>query len=347
MPVAPHTPGELYFIGERDLHTQQDTPFFKIGIVREKENRTSSDRVLEHQTGNPRPLHVVQVLQTPIVEKVETFLHGLFAPDRVAGEWFYLPGDKLNVVVESAKKTVEQAKSYSSALTDESKLKSQIASGPPIEPSYEQMQVYIRCHQIRAALKHCSHAAGIVTNAMVAAINSDVDVSRWFTLQKKNAQEKFDEKALEKDHHDIWSRYVQEGEEVRGSFLLTSPKNLDAELDVDHELEKLVLELEALKLSVDSGQSTIGELHSVFLQISSREAALTWESDQLQTQLRVACGISSEIIGVCKWDRQLKVKTKFDKKAFKNDHPDLFSQFVTVETPAPSQIIHRHRGFAV
>ena len=49
--------GEIYFIGEKDLRTKELTQYFKVGIVRENpENadRESTQRLLEHQTGNPR-----------------------------------------------------------------------------------------------------------------------------------------------------------------------------------------------------------------------------------------------------------------------------------------------------
>ena len=39
------TPGELYFVGENDLIDGTLTPLVKIGLVREKEDRTSEERV--------------------------------------------------------------------------------------------------------------------------------------------------------------------------------------------------------------------------------------------------------------------------------------------------------------
>jgi hypothetical protein len=56
--------GEIYFIGEKDLRSKEVTPYFKVGIVRENaENadRDSTQRLLEHQTGNPRELYIESV----------------------------------------------------------------------------------------------------------------------------------------------------------------------------------------------------------------------------------------------------------------------------------------------
>jgi hypothetical protein len=75
--------GEIYFIGEKDLRTKELTQYFKVGIVRENEenaDRDSTQRLLEHQTGNPRELYIESVVKTDLVELVETLLHKKFAP---------------------------------------------------------------------------------------------------------------------------------------------------------------------------------------------------------------------------------------------------------------------------
>ena len=68
------TSGELYFIGEEDIKTGEKSSYYKIGIVRESEGRTSVNRLSEHQTGNPRRLLIAHALETPAVEAVETAL---------------------------------------------------------------------------------------------------------------------------------------------------------------------------------------------------------------------------------------------------------------------------------
>jgi hypothetical protein len=80
--------GEIYFIGEKDLRSKEITPYFKVGIVRENldnADRDSTQRLLEHQTGNPRELYIESVVKTELVELVETLLHKKFAPLGVRG----------------------------------------------------------------------------------------------------------------------------------------------------------------------------------------------------------------------------------------------------------------------
>ena len=79
------TPGQLYFINEQDVKTGERSSYYKIGIVRDAAGRDSKNRLLEHQTGNPRKLCIVESLSMPAVEAVETNLHYLFARNRVMG----------------------------------------------------------------------------------------------------------------------------------------------------------------------------------------------------------------------------------------------------------------------
>ena len=56
--------GHLYFINEQDVRTGEKSNYYKIGIVYDDKGRDSTDRLLEHQTGNPRQLHIVCLLYT-------------------------------------------------------------------------------------------------------------------------------------------------------------------------------------------------------------------------------------------------------------------------------------------
>ena len=104
--------GEIYFIGEKDLRSKEVTPYFKVGIVRENpENadRDSTQRLLEHQTGNPRELYIESVVKTELVELVETLLHKKFAPLGVRGEWMLLTASELADVQKEAQSLAKEA----------------------------------------------------------------------------------------------------------------------------------------------------------------------------------------------------------------------------------------------
>ena len=64
--------GTIYVIGEKEDESNSHTLFYKCGIVRDGTGRDSHIRLLEHQTGNPRKLVVVETISAPFVEYVGT-----------------------------------------------------------------------------------------------------------------------------------------------------------------------------------------------------------------------------------------------------------------------------------
>ncbi len=94
------TLGHLYFLSEMDVLRNERTPYIKIGIV--KNERTSKDRIFEHQTGNPRKIHLEKELETPFVSNIETIIHHLYNQKRVAMEWFMLTPHEMDEVYSRA-----------------------------------------------------------------------------------------------------------------------------------------------------------------------------------------------------------------------------------------------------
>ena len=98
-------PGTIYFVEERDLLGFPTPNYVKIGLVKENEKgRSSDDRKDEHQTGNPRPLVVVDSIDTEAnVSALETMIHQSLAMYRHRGEWFVKPNGELKLFLEKAK----------------------------------------------------------------------------------------------------------------------------------------------------------------------------------------------------------------------------------------------------
>ena len=98
-------PGTIYFVEERDLLGFPTPNYVKIGLVKNNEKgRSSDDRKDEHQTGNPRPLIVVDSIDTEAnVSALETMIHQSLAMYRHRGEWFVKPNGELKLFLEKAK----------------------------------------------------------------------------------------------------------------------------------------------------------------------------------------------------------------------------------------------------
>ena len=95
------TPGNLYFIRDIDYLTGEVGKYVKIGIV--TNDRTTEDRIKNHQTGNPRGIYpVAEVTDVPFVERLETHLHYEYNEHWITGEWFLLNDKEVKALVARA-----------------------------------------------------------------------------------------------------------------------------------------------------------------------------------------------------------------------------------------------------
>jgi hypothetical protein len=81
-------PGEVYIIGEYEVGTATPTGRYKIGMV--QNNRTSYDRITEHQTGNPNRLFIADYVVCEASHLVEKLMHAKWNSERISQEWFDL-----------------------------------------------------------------------------------------------------------------------------------------------------------------------------------------------------------------------------------------------------------------
>ena len=77
--------GWIYAIRDEDYLDQSISRYVKLGLT----ERTVAQRIREHQTGNPRrEFEAINSKYIELMNYGEKYLHHVFAPDRIAGEWF-------------------------------------------------------------------------------------------------------------------------------------------------------------------------------------------------------------------------------------------------------------------
>jgi T5orf172 domain len=337
--------GELYFVGEKDPLTNEDTQFVKIGIVRENENRTTDYRIKEHQTGNPRLLHSVSIIETPIVERVETTMHGKFAPWRLSGEWFVFRLSERSAAIKAAEELASQASANQRNMKLAEEFKSVKSLGEMILPSNELLDVHRRLVGIRSQIKACKSMADSVVNALKDASTRGVDVTKLLTFQDKKGAERFDAENFKLKHPNLWTQFVTVEPSFKGSFLVTDPAAARPDpFALFPELSELNRRIEQALLV---GNYEVSELHEMFLEVLTLQSPAEWEEDLLEDQIKSECGNAPGLSGVCKWSREEVSKEVFDKAGLKAAHPDTYTQFVTVGESTRSAVPARDRGFQI
>lgn len=110
----------------------------KIGLVADP--RISAERLLEHQTGNPRRLDIPagHIVKTAAVSMVEAQLHRRLSKSRVGGEWFSFNDEsELISAIDHAKNLAVEAETLVPILLEVDRLQ-KLPSTEALVPSSEE-----------------------------------------------------------------------------------------------------------------------------------------------------------------------------------------------------------------
>ena len=339
--------GELYFLGELDHRTQQPTPYVKIGIVRESDVRDTAQRLKEHQTGNPRQIVEVAVLGTPNVERVETTMHGLYAPYGVGGEWFERSGAELAATIRHAEELVATMRTAEVSLHEAERLARVESSGELLDPDSTVVDLHRRLLELRAVDGAISAASDAVRTALWTAHGRGLPVDRWVSVQSKAVADAFDKDAFAHAHPDVHERFLTEKQRMSQRFNPTKDKSLEV------SVERLAPNVIGLSQAIAEVATTATEqvdqaavLHRHYLNLLVEKAAVELEMEMLAAAVKTACGVAPGISGVCTWKRELKTELKLDESALKRELPELYARYLVARPPTTAVVVSRHRGYA-
>lgn len=338
--------GEIYFVGEIDPRTGRETPFTKVGLVRQNDLRSTNDRVREHQTGNPRELTIFKIIQTPVVERVETFLHGRFAPSRISGEWFSFDGDLRATAIKEAAGLARTAKKAESILADAEELRSMASSDRIARATKRSTEIHRRLLALRADDKRLSAVENQLKETLVAAREAGVDVTQFLVSQLRQASEKFDEKAFMESHPKIWNSFLIDKMGIQGSFRLTKLKDGDTKVPTSNKsIPELVSSLESLLARGISDPKRAAKAHLSYLDLLTLWAVVDWETDLLEAEARVLCGKASGIEGLFTWKRTASTTQTLDKAALERERPELYEKFLTRSKQTTAHVLAKDLNY--
>ena len=319
------TPGQLYFVNEQDVRTGERSRYFKIGIVRDAADRDSQDRLLEHQTGNPRKLCIVENLTMHAVEAIETNLHYLFARNRVMGEWMEFTDVELQSAIAKAKELAAEMEENHSDFEISETLKEKVSNGSKLEASEEAQEIYSEYLEYKEISGICAELLAKYDEYLDSAIEQGVDVSSVAKVQLRAGAKRFDEKLFAEKYPGLFEAFADKKYPVKGSFRWSTAKNWNA--DVSFLTEDQVERLTALKEQLESAEyslQTTLELHEKHLGVLEIQKYAEWKMTIANTKARVLTGEYEGIEGVCTWKREAKEVITLRKADLKAQYPDEF-----------------------
>lgn len=322
------TPGEIYFIRERDFLSHETSNYVKVGLVREKDDRDSEERLLEHQTGNPRELFIHKVVKTPAVSAIEGLLHGLFAEHRVSGEWFDFTPGNLSRCIEEAEKFAKQADEQISIIAEAARLKDVPSNGAVIEPTREIRDYFSEYSDASFCLDQCEIKEAAIKELYIKAEEADEEVEHLVEKQERKARVTLDKKALEAAHPDVISKYTTSSTSISGRATFASVDCIEASMTLlGPDTDDFMMDLQRAIQKVEDGEESVDYLQDYDLQLTQLITAAEWLQEISMANIKAFCGEASEVAGILKWNRKEVVKESFNEKLFKESEPELYAEF--------------------
>ena len=323
------TPGQLYFINEQDVQTGARSSYYKIGIVRDAAGRDSKNRLLEHQTGNPRKLCIVEALPMPAVEAIETNLHYLFARNRVMGEWMHFSDSELQNAIKKAKELAAEMEENIEDYKFAEILKNTKSNGSKLAATEEAEEWYGTIQDLKEVLEACDDALAQYDDYLYEAIERGIDVSGRAKVQTRAGAKKFDEALFAATYPELYKKYSTSIFPVRGSFRVKPAKDWNPDLSaINQEQVELLVEFKDQLLNADHSMDTGFALHEKHLGVLEIKKYVEWKIDIANVKLRVMTGDAEGIEGICTWKREEKEVVTFDRTKLQAEHPEEYNACV-------------------
>lgn len=318
--------GEIYFIAEEPSLTAPQVRV-KIGLVREnKKNRDSKDRLMDHQTGNPRNLVLVDAIRTARVSHVENSLHQRYASRRGIGEWFQLSKAELDSAIAECSDLAAQQSAHlpviqqADALTHSTRNDVVVAASEEAIEWHRSLKIAKASESIFVQLKskykervEMAHEAGFDVNGFAAVTRSRQRLDSWLKEHHKDAYQNCKRPSKSARFKDI-------GPEVKPALV---PDHIE-----------LAEEFSA-KISESNPQTGFEEVHRLYLETRRPSAIWKEEKNLAIAHLKVLCGFNQGIENLCEW--KTVVSQKFSVEIAEDKYPHLVQAHATIEVfGAPS-----------
>jgi hypothetical protein len=330
-------PGWLYFLGEEDYTTGIRSPYVKIGKT--DYDKPVSKRITEHETANPRRvLEVAPSIRTEFIDPLETHMHHRFSLNRVHGEWFRFTPAKLRAAVVEAKRVNAEMSALVGKAKRANTVAKKVSNGSmkmATAAAKKAHTAYVTAEKQRTLLELKQQEVVLELRRLAGTREGIAEIVDQIM---PTPSVKLDKNALEAKRGALYRRFVVQKTSFTVRFSITG-KPTAAKV---HPTAKAKVEAKAAKLPVvtvvkgamKSRSSSAKKWHAEWLRLHSEMAALSWESNRREIEIKSLCGDAEGIEGVCTWKRENKTTSKFDGTAFKKAHPRIWSSFTKTSKPS-------------
>ena len=336
--------GEIYFIREQLADGYSE--FTKIGLVRERDGRSSADRTKEHQTGNPRPLVPIEVIPTVFVSEVENTMHREFASRRILpGEWFKLDDGQLSQAIARCNTLAATNSSYVPMFEEAERLENHPSGADLLPVSDEAKQLWSAHRASTYGLKQISDVISSYKVFLVSAKSRGVEVDDYVRISESAGRQTLDKALFRKDHLDIVQSFTVTVTQLSGKFSVTISKGED--FSNDAQIAETLTATAALAAAITRAEESthaLDAMHQLYLTLIGLQPALKKQVAIAEANLQVLCGTHAGIETICSWPRAEEESSKTDWKAIKDTHPSEHAACTRMGNPSQTVVLKKGSG---
>ena len=337
--------GTIYFVEEQDQLGFTTAGYLKIGLINDNvHGRTSNDRKDEHQTGNPRPLIVVDSIDTTAsVSTLESLIHQCLTMHRHRGEWFVKPnGDHKQFKEKSLelKKSLEELNSLERGLQEYTAIED---SGEEIKEDSVATDIHHELVETTSTIQHIDEQKKLVEyklRSLGGERMSDITGICSYQLSKPIAR--FNKKEFQTDNPELFNKYAVN--EISQTFRLRKGpgKRKNEELS---QLKKLceVQQIQGEESPILIASKEAQCLHHEWLTLHTAREPLSSRKSYLTATLKIICGEKRGIENVCSWSRSSKPNLK--KSNLRDVSDELITKYIFTGEPTRKFIINPFRPY--
>ena len=318
-------PGTIYFIGERDLVSGEETAYVKIGLT--KLDRSPEDREDNLKTGNPRELFVKHQEYVPLVHSVERALRYEFRLQNVLLEWHVFRPDspkKLSEAVSLCQQLGKEFTEYVPVIEKAKSLGLSESTGDvkPKTPDAEHWwrEYLIHSHVMKLEASAQKQFTGLAKSA--AAEGRPAPKGTKTTVQ---SLEVIDWKRFEIENPDVCAAFptsiFSRKFDAKGK-LSSSELQTPLVLDVQSRVNRFD---ELLKTPASEEPEYYSDLFRQYLMIEEIANFSSFRKEIARCQLSVLCGDAPGIQDLVVWKSNYTIKP--DYKGIQNAHSQLVDEY--------------------
>ena len=321
--------GEVYFIREQDRSTGKLTENVKIGMV--SKQGESSNRLKQHQTGNPRDLILHHVVVTPAPFWVENGLHQRLDGVRVRAEWHRLEDKDLENAIRLAEVLAGESFEHIPFIDEQERLKLCVSNGEILDATVESSEWQIRLSKAKAQLDCVNNLKDKYKEVISGMSQDEIEQGQQEDLFhiEHYTDIKFDLDGFTKKYPDLIEKFTFSETKIKQRL---SPKYLDFEIsEIDPSLESFSGEFLALCDRVSKREIDFSSLRELESDLQFRENVLSWEKEISTSHLATICGIANGIKDQLTWKRSEETTSSLDKDLLESSHSEQYNEFVSAE----------------